>query len=218
MHSRPSHHPTDRRRFLFTLASLSGAAFVFGLGGYVRSAWGALGKRAYPSTLTGGAPCGSCEAPADLSWKTVVPPPNEAGEPLQMSGTIYEADGVTPATGFVLFVYHTDVTGYYNKDDDASHPRLRGWMRTGADGRYEFRTIRPGAYPHRNTPAHIHAHLYGPDYSERPIEDFWFKSDPRITPETVASANEQDSHPVIVALERGGDGIWRGRRDIRVKR
>jgi len=134
-----------------------------------------------------------------------------------MSGTIYQPDGVTPAEGVVLFVYQTDVTGYYNQQDDASHPRLKGWMKTSADGRYEFRTIKPGAYPHRGTPAHIHAHLYSPDYSERSIEDYWFEGDPRITPQQISHAREQGETPVIVALKRGSDGVLRGVRDIRIK-
>jgi len=173
-------------------------------------------KSAYPSTLSGGAPCGSCVAPDKLSWRTVIPASNERGEPLVMSGKIYKPDGLTPAAGVVLFVYHTDVTGYYNKDDDASHPRLKGWMKTNADGRYEFRTIRPGAYPHRSTPAHIHAHVYGPGYSERSIEDYWFEGDPRINSQERAHAAGQGSNPVIVPLKRDSDGVWHGVRDIKL--
>ncbi|MEY2552071.1 MAG: protocatechuate 3,4-dioxygenase, beta subunit, partial [Verrucomicrobiota bacterium] len=125
----------------------------------------------YPPTLSGGAPCGSCGAPEKLSGKTVIPPENEPGEPLVITGKVFQPDGKTPAEGMVLWVYQTDRTGYYNEKDDASHPRLKGWMKIGADGKYEFRTIRPGAYPHRTTPAHIHAHVYGPGYSERSIDD-----------------------------------------------
>ncbi|MGI8481724.1 MAG: protocatechuate 3,4-dioxygenase [Chthoniobacterales bacterium] len=172
----------------------------------------------YPSTLSGGAPCGSCIAPASIFWKTIIQPAQEPGESLIISGKIYQSDGVTPAEGVVLFVYHTDVTGYYNKDDDASHPRLRGWMQTGADGKYEFRTIKPGAYPHRSTPAHIHAHVYGPGYSERSIEDYWFEGDPRINEKELKNASDQGGHPfvVVVALKRDSDGVWRGVRDIKL--
>ncbi len=170
----------------------------------------------YPPTLRGGAPCGSCNEPAKLSWKTVIPPEKEPGEPLVITGRVFKADGKTPAEGMVLWVYHTDRTGYYNEKDDASHPRLNGWMKIGADGKYEFRTIRPGAYPHRTTPAHIHAHLYGPGFSERSIEDYWFKDDPRINDGELKKASEGSDHPfvVIVDVKRGSDGVWRGERDI----
>jgi protocatechuate 3,4-dioxygenase beta subunit len=176
-------------------------------------------KPSYPATLSGGAPCGSCIAPERLSWKTVIPPDKEQGEPLVITGKVFQPDGVTPADGMVLFVYHTDVTGYYNEKDDASHPRLKGWMKIGADGKYEFRTIRPGAYPHRATPAHIHAHVYGPGYSERSIEDYWFKDDSRINEKELKSAAGNGDHPfvVIVELKRDSDGVWRGERDITLK-
>jgi protocatechuate 3,4-dioxygenase beta subunit len=168
----------------------------------------------YPSTLSGGAPCGSCNPPENLSSKTVIPPANEPGEPLIVTGKVFKADGKTPAEGMVLWVYHTDRTGYYNEKDDASHPRLKGWMKIGADGKYEFRTIRPGAYPHRSTPAHIHAHVYGPGFSERSIDDYWFKDDPRINEKELKQQADNGGHPVIVELKRGNDGVWRGERDI----
>lgn len=171
----------------------------------------------YPPTLSGGAPCGSCNEPKELSWKTVIPPEKEPGEPLIITGHVFQADGKTPAEGMVLWVYHTDRTGYYNEKDDASHPRLNGWMKIGPDGKYEFRTIRPGAYPHRTTPAHIHAHLYGPGFSERSIDDYWFKDDPRINDKELAAQAKEGGHPVIVEVQRGSDGIWRGERDITVK-
>jgi len=171
----------------------------------------------YPATLSGGAPCGSCHEPEKLSWKTVVPPANEPGEPLVITGKVFRSDGKTPAEGMVLWVYHTDRTGYYNAQDDASHPRLNGWMKIGADGKYEFRTIRPGAYPHRTTPAHIHAHVYGPGFSERSIEDYWFKDDPRINEKELKQQADNGGHPVIVDVKRGSDGVWRGERDIVLK-
>ncbi|MFN2476887.1 MAG: protocatechuate 3,4-dioxygenase [Chthoniobacterales bacterium] len=174
-------------------------------------------KGGYPPTLAGGAPCGSCDAPEKLSWNTVIPPETEPGDPMVITGRVFQSEGKTPAEGMVLWVYQTDRTGYYNEKDDASHPRLNGWMKIGADGKYEFRTIRPGAYPHRTTPAHIHAHVYGPGYSERSIDDYWFKDDPRINEKEVKHAADNGGHPVIVALKRGDDGVWRGVRDIKLQ-
>jgi len=170
----------------------------------------------YPPTLGGGAPCGSCIAPANLSWKTMVTGLEERGEPLQISGRILQPDG-KPAEGIVLFIYHTDATGYYNEKDDASHLRLKGWMKTGADGRYEFRTIKPAPYPHRTTPAHIHAHVYGPQYSERSIDDYWFAGDPFITAKELATRKEQGDTPVVVSLKRDVEGVWEGVRNITLK-
>lgn len=170
----------------------------------------------YPPTLSGGAPCGSCDTPEKLSWKTVVTPENEPGVPLVITGRVLQADGKTAAEGMVLWVYQTDRTGYYNEKDDASHPRLKGWLKIGADGKYEFRTIRPGAYPHRTTPAHIHAHIYGPGYSERSIDDFWFKDDPRVNEKELKHEADNGGHPAILEVKRGSDGVWRGECDIKL--
>ena len=90
-------------------------------------------------------------------------------------------------------------------------------MKTGADGRYEFRTIKPAPYPHRTTPAHIHAHVYGPDYSERSIDDYWFEGDPFINAKELARMKDMGEIPAIVALKRDGDGVLRGVRDITLK-
>ena len=168
----------------------------------------------YPSTLHGGAPCGSCAAPAELSWKTTIAPGSERGERMEISGTIYRADGKTPAGGIVLFVYHTDATGFYNEKDDASRPRLRGWMRTGEDGRYQFSTIKPAPYPHRTTPAHVHAHVYAEAISEHAISDYWFAGDPFINEKAIAKAPEDGPAPAVVPLTKGDDGVVRGIRDI----
>ena len=51
--------------------------------------------------------------PKSLSWETTIAGKSEPGEPLEMSGTIFGADGKTPASGIILYVYHTDATGHY---------------------------------------------------------------------------------------------------------
>ncbi len=59
------------------------------------------------------------------------------------------ADGRTPVEGARLYVYHTDAKGYYARsvNDAPHHPRIRGWMKTGADGRYEFCRSNPRPIP-----------------------------------------------------------------------
>lgn len=41
--------------------------------------------------------------------------------------------------------------------------RLEGWAKTDFEGRFEFRTIRPGPYPGRREAAHIHLTLFPAD-------------------------------------------------------
>lgn len=56
---------------------------------------------------------------------------------------------------------------------------------TDKDGKYEFITLRPGAYPwgdHNNAwrPAHIHFSIWGQDFSQKLITQMYFEGDPMI--------------------------------------
>jgi len=176
-------------------------------------------QKRLPTAIMGGGRgiCASCATPDNLSWNTQITAKNEPGEPMDITGTIFQPDGVTPAEGIVLFVYHTDATGYYNEQDDAFNPRLHAWMKTGKDGRYHFRTIKPAPYPKRTTPAHIHVHLYGPGYPEYYIDDYWFEGDKFITPTEKAKQPGRGGFNAIIVLRKDKLGILRGERNIKLE-
>ncbi|CAN5538021.1 hypothetical protein BH10BAC4_BH10BAC4_04740 [soil metagenome] len=103
---------------------------------------------------------------------------SEPGEPMIISGTIYLPDGRTPAKGAILSVWHTDAKGYYIEGGGGAgelHPRIHGRMKTRADGKYEFRTIKPAPYPSNNTPAHIHVHISGTGFPEYSPDNYVLK-------------------------------------------
>lgn len=138
-----------------------------------------------------------------------------------ISGTIYAPDGRTPLEGIDLFVYQTDATGRYSTSSsggDNRNTRIHGLVRSGADGRYEFRTIKPGSYPASRNPAHIHAYVSGSDYPEYWIDEFLFAGDPFITAETQRKFGGKGSFSSILSLQKGTDGVLRGVRDIKVER
>lgn len=168
-------------------------------------------------TPSGGrAICARCEVPANLSSSATLIPPGEPGQPMEISGTIYHADGRTPAANVVLFVYHTDATGHYSPEDDVFAPRIRGWLRTGADGRYNFRSIRPAPYPDHSEPAHIHVHIWSDTMPEHFLPEYWFADDPFLKPAEARRFRGLGSFSPIVTLTRGPDGVWRGARDVRL--
>ena len=212
----------NRRRFIRCLSLFVAGLPVFSsaaLSGCAKSP-GSSAQTSKMSTMPtrgGRMPCGSCDAPANLSWQTVIASAGEPGEPLNISGIIYEPDGTTPAAGVVLFVFHTDAAGHYNKEDDPDNPRLRGWMKTGKDGRYEFRAIKPAPYPQLTTPAHIHAHVYAPGYPEYYIDEYWFAGDPLITAAERAKLTGRGGFPSIITLTRDSAGVLRGVRYIKLE-
>ena len=115
--------------------------------------------------------------------------PDEPGEPLVLSGTVYGADGRTPLPGVTVYVYQTDVHGLYNPLGRFGVPhRLRGWANTDDDGRYQFHTVKPGPYPNRTTPAHIHMTVARDDIPEWWLPEVRFEGDPLLTAADVAAS------------------------------
>lgn len=143
----------------------------------------------------------------------------EPGEPLIVSGTIYSPDGKQPLPGITLYVYQTDATGRYSTSGgDNRGTRIHGLMRTDAQGRYEFRTIKPASYPNTKNPAHIHAYVSGPGYPEYWIDEYLFAGDPFIKDDAKEKAKGQGTFSPILTVTRGGDGILQAVRDIRIER
>lgn len=167
--------------------------------------------------------CEGCEAvaerdPADLDWRVGIAPPGEPGERLVLSGAVYQSDGRTPAAGVVIYAHHTNVEGLYADGSDETvwsrrHGRLRAWARTRPDGRYQFDTIKPGVYPNRRGPAHIHLFLAEPGRRPYWIDDVVFAGEFGVD-ERYRRTRENRGGSGIVELARAPDGSWIARRNI----
>ena len=200
-----------RRNFLQFAAR---AAVVLPVAGLSVAALSGCGRGA--SSFAQPSPAGD----SPKSWRTTIVSPNEPGEPLTISGTIYAPDGRTPLEGITLSVYHTDATGNYSPstgNGDNRNTRLHGSMQTNREGRYEFRTIKPAPYPGQTNPAHIHAYLSGPEYPEYWIDPYLFDGDPFLSEADCQKANK-GSFSSTLKLSRDKDGMWRGVRDIVIER
>ncbi len=172
--------------------------------------------------LVGGG-CDGCDIiyagmPQQLSWETRIATPEERGDAMEINGVIYKADGRTPASGAILYVYHTDANGYYSPAPNQPagsrrHGHLRGWMKTNAKGEYQFTSIRPAHYPDRKIPEHIHPVIKEPDKNEYYIDEYRFDDDPLMTKEERAHAENRGGNGII-HLAKNSKGVWTGRRDI----
>lgn len=168
-------------------------------------------------------PCEGCEAvfvgmPDSLSWRARIAPEDEPGEPMVLRGTVYGSDG-DPAPGVIVYAYHTNARGVYPPDERYTgharrHGKLRGWVRTDERGRYRFDTIRPGGYPGRDTPQHVHLHVIEPGCCTYYIASVRFRDDPRL-PGDARPDPDARGGPGLVDPRRV-DGVWRVRRDIRL--
>jgi protocatechuate 3,4-dioxygenase beta subunit len=121
-----------------------------------------------PSTVLG--PFYVTGAPAMAMGDTIAL--HGRGDPLFVNGTLSDEAG-RPLEGAILDVWQTSEDGFYDTQDDTQpDTNLRGVFRTGADGRFWFRSIVPASYPipsdgpvgemlkalgrHPMRPAHIH--------------------------------------------------------------
>ena len=123
------------------------------------------------------------QRPASISSVGRIAPPGEPGIPMVIHGQIEPA-----RAGVIVFAYQTDATGVYNARGMRGW-RLQGWARSDANGRFEFRTIRPASYPGQRFAAHIHVTVEGPNLSRRWVNEIEFADDPLL-------ANKANGLPV----------------------
>jgi protocatechuate 3,4-dioxygenase, beta subunit len=164
---------------------------------------------------TGAEGMGAVDAPADVSWKTILSTDSDKGEKMLVSGTVFLPDGKTPAPNVLIYIYHTDIEGFYGrKSGEHKHGRYRGWMLTDEKGRYEFTTIKPAPYPENRFAAHIHTTLTAQDFREDWIDSYLFEGDELISAREREEAGKRGGFNPILKLEKGTNGIWQAKRDI----
>jgi protocatechuate 3,4-dioxygenase beta subunit len=191
-----------RRRFLQTGAGIGGLALTERVSSAVQSTAGKTrpGGLVHPGDWWAGG------GPRQAAHSSTIVQPDEPGERLVLSGTVYAADGRTPLPGVTVYVYQTDVHGLYNPEGKYGVPhRIRGWVNTDRDGFYEIHTIKPGLYPNRTTPAHIHMTVSRQDMPEWWLPEIRFEGEPLVTPaESQASATEGRFGNIRPVVARGG--------------
>ena len=154
-------------------------------------------------------------APENAPSSGDVAPPNEPGERLAVSGVVYRSDGRTPVAGASVYVYQTDARGYYRPDDAMGNrdPRLMGLLRTDPQGRYAYRTIRPGSYPGTRVPKHIHYEVTAEGQGTR-IFEIVFDDDPYVTARVREEAARPGSIYALQRVQAGSGGVGRLTQDI----
>jgi protocatechuate 3,4-dioxygenase beta subunit len=162
-------------------------------------------------------PAESEPAAASLSSTARIAPADEPGDPLVIAGQVFDATGIHPVPDIVVYAYHTDIKGLYTPSGAARPPRLRGWARTDAEGRYEFRTIRPAPYPGNGPPAHVHFYLSGAGRARQEAEELVFVGDPKISSEMAERSRRAGRFGGVRPLTRGTDGAWRCTFDMRLR-
>ena len=119
---------------------------------------------------------------------TVQGPSEPIGERIIVYGHVRDTEG-KPLRDTLVEIWQANAAGRYAHTWDQwaapLDPNFHGAGRavTDAEGRFEFTTIKPGAYPwgnHYNAwrPAHIHFSLLGRAFAQRLVTQMYFPGDP----------------------------------------
>lgn len=170
--------------------------------------------------------CEGCEAvaerdPTTLSSTLILAGADEPGERMLLTGRVMNAAGDAPVEGVIIYAHHTNAEGLYANGTPETewsrrHGRLRGWVRTDAEGRYAFDTIKPAPYPDLTGPAHVHLFVKEPGHPPYYIDDVVFEGEIAVTPAYRARQGLRGGDGVI-RLSRDPDGRWLAERNIRLE-
>lgn len=186
------------------------------------SSCGSSQNNNHPSSRLVGGPCEGCEAIFEYGHKKLtsvdtLPDFNNQGLKIKVMGTIYNENG-SPAKEVMLYIYHTNQNGIYATKGGENgwakrHGYIRGWVKTDKNGRYAFYTLKPGLYPERSSPAHIHPIILEPNGKYYWIGSYYFKGDPLLTAKEISPKAPKGGSIGILTLIKQGD-IMVGTRDI----
>lgn len=145
--------------------------------------------------------------------------PRAQGTPIVVTGQVTDEDG-RPVRKALIEVWQANKWGKYDHPDDVTQapldPNLKGWARmlTDNDGRYRFRSIKPGAYPNPGydnwmRPPHIHYSIFAAGLMQRLITQLFFPGEELNDIDPILNGVEDlDARASLVARElpAGADG------------
>lgn len=165
-----------------------------------------------------GGPCQGCEfvfqdMPSEISSMARLVSIEAEGEQMIVSGFVYSKNG-TIAPDVIVYAYQTDSNGVYPEGTNF-HGSLKAWARTDSSGQFIFHTIRPGAYPDRPEPEHIHLHVIEKNLGTYFIDSIEFSDDPLLTNELRAKRKCRGGCGIVTPV-KNENGNWEAVRNIKL--
>jgi protocatechuate 3,4-dioxygenase beta subunit len=140
------------------------------------------------------------------------------GEVIRVTGHVLDDNG-QPVEGALVDIWQANSYGRYHHEDDPAtaptDPNFQGWgmVRTDAQGRYAFTTIKPSAYKvddKWSRPPHIHYKVSRRGYHEI-ITQMYFAGDALNEKDNLLNAVAKNERDLLVVEFKEVDGVPHGR-------
>lgn len=139
------------------------------------------------------------------------------GQVVQVSGQVLDDRG-EPVEGVLVDIWQANAHGRYDHEDDPStaplDPNFQGWgmVKTDADGRYSFTTIKPGSYRVESDwsrPPHIHFKISRRGYHELTTQMYFAHEELNEKDRLLLDVDEKARGRLIVDFQEKG-GVLQG--------
>jgi protocatechuate 3,4-dioxygenase beta subunit len=139
------------------------------------------------------------------------------GQVIHVAGRVLDDQG-EPVDGALVDIWQANAYGRYQHEDDPAtaplDPNFQGWgmVKTDAEGRYSFTTIKPGAYEVESSwsrPPHIHFKVSRRGYHELTTQ-MYFAHEKLNEQDRLLLAVDEQARKLLVVDFQEEDGILRG--------
>ncbi len=131
------------------------------------------------------------------------------GERIIVTGRVLDERG-RPIPNTLIEIWQANAAGrYVHKVDQHPAPLDPNFLGAGRcvtdeEGRYRFKTIKPGAYPwgnHYNAwrPNHIHMSLFGPTFASRLVTQMYFPGDPLMALDPIFQSTPEGARDRLIS-------------------
>ena len=135
------------------------------------------------------------------------------GEHIIIKGQITDVTGI-PVENAVIDLWQANAKGRYRHPRDPNpeplDPNFQGWaiINSGKDGRFRFKTVKPGAYPASGTwmrPPHIHFKISRRGYTSL-ITQMYFPGEKLNETDLLLRNQKASDRPLMIAKYVGKEG------------
>ncbi len=145
---------------------------------------------------------------------------NTSGERIMLTGVVYDGDG-EPIPDALIEIWQPDSNGIFNHPTDPLHeqadPHFRGFGRAENrnEGKYEFKTIKPGR--RNGMPPYINVHIFSRGMLVHAMTRIYFSDEPDNGRDPALSSVESERQHTLIATREDSESSPVYRFDIHMQ-